>query len=243
MEKLNWTPIIVSCIVVIGVLAAASLLASPDAAEARNINATGNAKRSFEPDQGVVIVKIMRSHDLAEIAKNETAKIINQVLDALTELGIDERDIESTSYNVKQNYMWVNDTKIWTDYTATSIIKVTVKDFDKIGQVIDASVEAGALINSIDFELSQAKLNEYKALVMADAAKDARDKAESVISSLGNSLGEVVSVTFGYVYNPYRYWNYGKVAIDGSPMYTPPTEIQPRDLDVSATLSVVFEIL
>ncbi len=248
MKKTNWEAIIIACIVVMGVFGTASVLVPKSSAEKRIINADGSANQYFEPDQASVSIQITRRSDSAEIATNETATVIDSVLKALSALEIDEKDIETTGYQVYQNYIWVNNTQVWTDYTATCTIKVTVKNFDKVGAIVDKSVEAGALINNIDFEISNEKLNDYKAIVMGKAAQDARNKAEAVVISLGQNIGKVVSVSFDYVYNPYRYWTYGvglenSLDYSGVYKYTPPTEIKPRDLTVSATLSVEFEII
>ncbi len=248
MEKLNWSAICVACIIVFGVFVSTSMFIPEGSAEARIISAQGNAKESFEPDQASVEIKIERRNDSADAAKNETAVIIEIVISTLLKLGIGEDNIETTDYRVYQNYIWVNNTKVWTDYTATCSIKVTTEDFDKVGSVIDKSVEAGALINSIDFQISNEKINDYKTIVMGKAAKDARNKAEAVVCSLGHRIGEVVSVSFDYGYSPYRYWTYGAGLTDSlNPTnefkYSPPTDIKPKDLSVSANLFVEFEIV
>jgi len=248
MEKINWSAIIVAIIVVFGVFASLSIFNPEGSVEAKIISTQGYAKEFFEPDEASVVIKIEQRNDSADIAKNQTAVIIKKVIDALLDLGINEDDIETLSYNVNQNYIWVNNTKVYTDYTSICTIKVITKDFDKIGSIIDKSVESGALINNIDFQISNEKINDYKAIVMGKAALDARNKAESVIGSLGHSVGDVESVSFNYVYNPFRFWTYGtgitdKVFIDDNYKFTPPTEIQPKELSVTAELFVDFQII
>jgi uncharacterized protein YggE len=238
----------VACIVVFGVFISMNSFIQESSAEARYINAQGTAKKYFEPDQVYIIIKIERRNDSAAIAKNLTAIIIQDVLDSLKELGIKDENIETTNYRVFQNYIWVNNTKVWTDFSATCTIKVTTKDFEKAGLITDKSVQAGALINSIDFEISNEKINDYKTIVMGEAAKDARNKAEAVVLSLSHKIGDVVSISFDYGYKPYRYWSYGEgltrthISSDEY-KYSPPTQILPEDLSISATLSVEFEIL
>ena len=248
MEKLNWSAIFVACIVVFVVFVSSSMFIPEGSAEARIISAHGFAKDFFKSDQASIIIKIERRDESADKAKNQTSVIIEIVINAFLELGFVEDDIETLNYRVYQNYIWVNDTKVWTDFTSTCTIKLTTKDFDKIGSIIDKSVEGGALINSIDFQISNEKLNEYKTQVMGKAAIDARNKAEAVIKNLGHKIGDVESVSFDYGYSPYRYWTYGTGLTDSfNPInqyeYSPPTEILPKDLSVSADLFVDFQII
>lgn len=136
------------------------------------------------------------------------------------------------------NYM-----NVFKGYEVIVIMKVTLKNFDKAGQVIDASVNAGALIDRISFELSKGKQNEIKIQVMADAARDAKVKAETVTDALDEELGNVKSVNIdNYAYNPYVYYKYDAVNFAGGES-APPTSILPSDLTISASVSVVFDIL
>jgi uncharacterized protein YggE len=72
---------------------------------------------------------------------------------------------------------------------------VTTEDFSNVGNVIDAAVDAGALVSYINFELSVERSNEYKMLVMTNASLDAKQKAEAIASGLGKTVGRLVSIT------------------------------------------------
>lgn len=257
MGKVNWTSVLVAGIVIIGTLAGMSLAIRPSTVDAGDIlgeheceetgeiTMIGSAEIESEPDLIVIYLKIQaRDKDSAVAAKDKVAEIIDKVLKGLKELGLEDDDIETTGYNIQPEYEWINNRRVFKRYLVTCNMKVTVKDFDKAGNVIDASVDNGALVNSINFELSKEKQEELKTLVMAEAAKDAKGKAEAVISALGQKLGKVKSVNLNYGYQPYLYWSYDAVvSLEGGAKNTPPTTIMPKDLTVSAKLSVVFGIL
>lgn len=81
---------------------------------------------------------------------------------------------------------------------------------------------------------------------MAEAAKDAKRKAETIVTALGEQLGDVKSVDLNdYSYSPYKYWDRNLAMLDGASEkdIAPPTTIMPTDLTVSANVNVVFEIL
>jgi uncharacterized protein YggE len=123
-------------------------------------------------------------------------------------------------------------------------IKLKEKDFDKAGKVIDASVNAGALIDSINFELSREKRDEIKLKLLAEAAKDGKLKAEIIVSALGDELGDVKTINVNdYNYQPHVYYKNSYDVLDrGYAEATPPTTIMPTDLTVSASISLVFEV-
>lgn len=256
MKKLNWTPIIVACIVMVGTLVGMSLVIKPSTVEAGEIieeiehaetgeiTMQGFAQVESEPNQVVINLRIRGiDKDSAAAAKDIVAEIIDKVLKSLKKLGLEDDDIETTSYNIHLEYEWINRKKVFKGYLVTCNIKVTVKDFDKAGSVIDISVDAGALVDSINFELSMEKQEELKTQVMAEAAKDAKEKAEAVVSALGQNLGKAKRVSLDYGYQPYPYWKSGSLAYSNIDGEIPPTTIMPRDLIVSAKISIVFEIL
>jgi len=209
------------------------------------ISVQGIAEQECKPELLCIYLKIITLDPASAVnARDEAARIIDRVIQTLKNLGIAKDDMETVSYNIAPKYEWENSKNVFKGYEVTVSMKVTLKNFDKAGLVIDASVNAGAFIDRISFELSKEKQNEIKMKVMADAARDAKNKAEAIIGALEEELGHVTSVNIdNYGYNPYVYWN--SVSDSAGSMYkvAPPTSILPSDLTISATVNVVFEIL
>jgi uncharacterized protein YggE len=209
------------------------------------MSVTGTAEQECAPNLLCIYIKIVTLHPNSAVsARDEAARIIDRVLKSLKNLGISEDDIETTSYNIQPKYVWENNNNVFKGYEVTVTMKVTLKNFDKAGPVIDASVDAGALIDRISFELSKDKQNEMKIQVLADAARDAKAKAEAVTDALGEELGNVKSVSIdNYGYNPYIYYQKSMDDSIHSAQAAPPTTILPSDLTISASVNVVFDIL
>lgn len=208
------------------------------------ITVTGTAERECEPELLCIYIKIITLDPTSAVsARDEAARIIDRVLKSLKNLGISEDDIETASYDIQPKYEWEGSRNVFKGYEVIVIMKVTLKNFDKAGQIIDASVNAGAFIDRISFELSRDTQNEIKIELMADAARDAKAKAEAVTGALDEELGNVKSVNIdNYGYNPYVYYqkaSYDSVNYESAP----PTSILPSDLTISASVNVVFEIL
>jgi hypothetical protein len=210
------------------------------------VTVPGRSKQECEPDIMSIIIEIIgEDYSSAVVARDEAAFIIDQVLKSLEDIGILKENIETSSYTIESKYEWENSRRVFKGYEAIVIMKITLKDFDNSGQVIDACVEADAFIDEIIFELSNEKINEMKTIVMADAAVDAKIKAEAVVKTLGYELGNVKSVNIeDYSYKPYTYKPY----FSGDNVYYPvsspsQTAILPGDLTISACVNVVFEII
>ena len=209
------------------------------------VTVTGFAQLICEPDLLCIYLKIITINpNSAIIARDEAARIMDRVLKSLKDLGITQDDIETSSYEIEAKYEWENDVKVFKGYEVTVTMKVVLKDFNKAGLVIDTSVNAGVLIDSISFELSKDKQNDLKTLLMVDAARDAKVKAKAVVEALDEDLGNVKSINIeNYVYNPYYYYQRGIIYSMNLDISAPPTVILPSDLIISASVNVVFEIL
>jgi uncharacterized protein YggE len=255
-----------ACIIIVCILASMSLLL-PSVTEAGeplliavkpfkshgSLSVTGTASIECRPNQMTIILRIKAEDpNSVEKAADQVAVMIDKLLDSLQKLGISKDDVETTSYNINQKYKNEYDEKgnfvrsVFDGYEVVNTIKITLKDFDKAGKVIDATAEVGGLVDSVNFELSSEKRNELKIQVMTKAAEDARIKAEAVISALEEEIGNVTSVSLNdYYYQPYNYWNRAELECSGirSDKIIPPTTILPSDLTVSANINVVFDIV
>lgn len=228
MKKHTTSILIAIIIIVVGLLLYSNLK------DTQTVEVIGNSQITVPPDQVLVYLQIQTKANTAEEAKNKNSEITNNVVSSLKTLGLTP---ETENYNIYPEYDYSRN-KI-TGYTATNYIKVKTDDFNIVGKIIDSSVDAGALINYINFELSTEKSNEIKKDALAEASKDAKSKAEAIAQGLDKKLGSLVSISSSdYNYIPYPLFREGSsedakaVAVD----------IQPRNLDVTATVKAVYKI-
>lgn len=234
-KQMNMTAIIVAVIVVAGILLAVYMFKGP---EKQTVSVTGNSEMTVDPDLAVVYMYVETRAASAENASDQNAEIMEAVIAAIKAEGI--TDIETLNYNVYPEYDWINGRQTLKGYVATHALKVSVEDFTSVGEVIDAGINEGALVNSINFELSNEKQNQYKAQAMSQASQDAKNKATALASGLGKQLGDIVSVsTSDYRYMPYPLFESMAGAADVKEVAT---NIQPQSLTVYATVNVVYEL-
>lgn len=231
-------------VVIIILLVAGFLFYNSSNTEATTINVNGQSTIKAEADEVSVYVGIETTEKTSEESKNANAKISDNVLVVLKTAGIPEGDIETSSYYIYPEYDWSNNKQDLVGYRTSNVLKITTKDFDKVGTIVDSSVDAGATtIQSINFELSQDKQNEVKTQAISKATEDAKVKAEATAQGLNARLGKVKTVTIqDYNYYPFPIYASadGGAALDVKEVAR--TAIQPSSLDVSSTVNVVFEI-
>lgn len=217
-------------------------------ADSNTVNVDGISNIKATPDLVSIYFSAETNGSTAKEAKDKNSEMIDAITTALIKQGFEKKDIQTESFNIYEDFIWIKDKQVSKGYKATHQIKIelSTNEASKIGEVIDAGVDAGATLNYINFELSTEKQNEYKALALKQAAEDARIKAESLASGLGKKVGKFVSIsTSNFNYNPWPvYSNRGGVIMDEVAMAKQATtDIQPSDQDINAQVSVVFKLV
>lgn len=163
------------------------------AAEPNIIAVSGMAEQEVAPDMAYIDVGINVRADDAETARTQEAQIASQIRRALLGLAITDNDLQNTSYYLYQEYkVDRNGVRTADKYVLDSSIKVTVKDLDKLSQVIDNVVEAGATnISNITYALSTQNIIQRQ--LLATAVENARDKAAVVANAGSRTLGNMLS--------------------------------------------------
>lgn len=215
-----------------------------DAAEPNTIAVGGMAEQEVAPDMAYVDLGItVRAND-AETARAEEAKIAQQIRRSLLGLAITDNDLQNTGYYMYQEYKVDRDGKRTAgQYVLNSSVKVTVRDLDRLSQVIDNTVKAGVTnIDSVSYALSTQNIVQRQ--LLAAAVENAREKAAVVASAGSRTLGSMLSAdingfTGGTVVaagsNKLRS---AAVMSDGAEA----TELAPGKIKLNARVQVVFAL-
>lgn len=237
---------IVTAIVIVAIVAVAGYLiynAGPV------VSAQGSSTLKVQPDEISVYVTIETRNASAVEAKNANTEISDRVLTELIKLGFDRDEVKFVNYNEYPEYDWSGGSQKFKGYVVSQQLVVKMSDFDKVSEVIDASTDAGALVSSINFELSDKKQSYYKTQALTEAGQDAKAKAEATAAGVGKRLGRLVSVqSENFDYRPWNYYSYGGVmtasADNAEAMKAVSTlaSLGPQDQEVSATISVQYKM-
>lgn len=214
------------------------------AAEPNTIAVSGMAEQEVAPDMAYIDVGINVRADDAETARTQEAQIASQIRRALLGLAITDNDLQNTSYYLYQEYkVDRNGVRTADKYVLDSSIKVTVKDLDKLSQVIDNVVEAGATnISNITYALSTQNIIQRQ--LLARAVENARDKAAVVANAGSRTLGNMLSADINsfdggtiVAYGANKLRSTTNLAEDGVA-----TKLSPGKIKLNARVQVVFSL-
>lgn len=200
----------------------------------------GEGKVTVVPDIAKVTLGIEESgSSLAAVQKSANQKS-KTLTDALKKLGVGEKDIKTTSYNVFPDYNYEVRPQIITGYRVSINYEVTVKDLEKINAVVTLSTQNGAnVVGSISFDVNEETKKEKLDEARQEAVKEAKEKAESLAKAAGVSLGKILNIS--------EFPSFDGIApvalkegVGGEEPLRP--EITPGETEIVVNVSLSFEI-
>jgi uncharacterized protein YggE len=223
--------------------------ASGDEIQINTINVAGTGTVTVSPDKAIVYLGVQTQSADATAAQQENAEKMDGIIAALKDAGIPEDDMETSgysmypmrSYEVLRSYEAEEPTI--TGYVVSNRLMVTVTDVDKVGDIIDTAVNAGANeVQSVSFTLSDDARQDARAQALENAVEAARSDVDTLAGILGvNILGPVeVTTSGGSVVTPYPAPYAAAVKEAGYEMRES-TSILPSDISVTAYVQMVYQ--
>ena len=164
--------------------------------EGNTISVTGSAGIEVKPDMARVTVGVVTTGATSEAARQANAQAMAATQAALAELGVAEEDMKTSDISLRPTYVYSNNYSEGTinGYRMSTDLVVTVRDLEKIGEVLDAAIGAGSnTMDSLDFLVSNQ--DELYNAALADAVELARQKAELLAAAAGKTVGEALTIT------------------------------------------------
>jgi uncharacterized protein YggE len=209
------------------------------------ITVTGSASMTVAPDKATISMGVEKTGASAIKARNAATDSVNRMIRQLRVLGVSDKDIKTSDYYVRANYITVNKKSRISDYTFRYTVNVEVENINDIGKIIDAMYEAGAnSMNSVQFGLKNRELLEMQ--LLSKAVKNAKAKARIVANAGGRVLGVLQNATINDLGGA-TYENRNAVAMymaksaDATPLQGS-TEIMSGDLTVKVRVYAKFAL-
>lgn len=207
----------------------------------RSINVNGVGRVKAEPDIADVNLGVTKQGEDARGAAGEAAAAMEAVIAALLELGIDEKDIQTTSLNLNPMYDWDDNPPNIVGWEASNLVNVTVREIDSVGAVVDAATAAGATnVNGISFRVEDP--TEAEAAARSAAVADAGAKAEQLALDAGVNIIGVINITEvgGQQPQPLYFDGAEEAAFDMAA--GAPTPVLPGEVELSISVLIQYEI-
>ena len=206
----------------------------------RTMNVNGLGATYLTPDIAYIYIGVHNEGATASEAVEANKSQTNAVIAALKKAGVDDKDLRTTHFSIYPSQQYGPDGTITgTVYMVDNTVYVTVRDLDGLGNLLDDAITAGAnSINSIQFDVADKTeaVKEARAL----AVKDAQAQAEELANAAGITLGEIQNISY-YDINPMPLYDMGKGG-GGAMEASAPVSIQPGQLTVSVSVSIVYSI-
>ena len=203
---------------------------------------SGTGEVAAAPDIATLRLGIEAQADTVAQAQAEAAEAMDAVMDALTDNGVDEKDIQTQYFSIDQITRWDDDEIIVIGYRVTNMVTAKIRDIDETGPIIDAVAAAGGdltRINSIGFSIDDATA--YYEEAREEAMANAQAKAEQLAGLAGVELGNPTYISEGTLYYPVDYRDAGMMAPEAEEGYVTP--ISPGELELSLTVQVIYDIV
>lgn len=213
-------------------------IAQANTQERGSIQVTGSAVVTGAPDVAYITLGVETRDTSAEIAAQENATRMTSVFAALKALGLTDKELTTSGYNVYSSNQMQNrgteDEVTVTTYQVQNRINITVTDLSSVGQIIDAAVKAGVnQVQGIRFDIEDKQAMQLEALKNAIAQGMA--KATVMAESAGLTLGGLATINESYSsYAPMV----STMALRADTSAN--TTINPGDVEVSATVNLEF---
>ena len=203
----------------------------------QTVSFTGEGKVKTEPDTAKVDIGLTTEGKDTITVQNENSSKMNAVIKFLKEKGIGEADIKTSNYSLSPKYEYSKGKSSLVGYILNQNLTVTVRNLDKIGEILDGAVSSGA--NRIDsVSLFVDKPEELKNKAREEAVKAAKEKAMLTSKTAGFRLGRLVNFTEGFFGEPPIFF---EALAKGGAAPAPQIEPGTQEIKVSVTLTYLLK--
>lgn len=220
------------------------------------INVSGDGDAYAAPDIATVSFAITQESKNSVDARKTVDAKMKKIHDFLTDSGVIEKDIKTTSYNLYPKYEWEQKQitciaypciqppgrQVLVGYEVSQSVEVKIRNLDDAGKVLGGLTDNGATnLSGLNFLVENE--DGVKAKAREVAIGKAKAKADQLAKDLGVKLVRIVSFNEGVNYPIY----YGRGG--GMEMKTMAAGMAPAPLDVPAgenkytsNVTIVYEI-
>lgn len=183
------------------------------------IAVVGEALRRIPPECAEFLVEITSTGGSAAQSLRDNQARTSQVVQALANLGVKPADLQTISMHASSLYSpmaqgmpqgmpqiaqpgmlpysanpAMQPETQFGSYHVRNVLRITVRDLNRAGEIVDAAARAGATIGpAFSFQASDEAAARRTALEAA--AKDARAKAETIAGATGKQVGDPVAIS------------------------------------------------
>lgn len=216
----------------------------------KTITIKGIGKLSLKPDQVVVSLTLKATDKNYDKAMNTAAKHLEQLRGALVGIGFTKDDLKTTNFNVGTEYESERDKngnykRIFIGYSVTHKLKLEF-DFDsqRLSQTLGA-IAACIAEPELNVQFTVKDKESVNAALLENACVNAKANAGILAKASGVTLGDLISIDYNWgelhLFSPTQY-DMEDACMRLSSAAPTSIEIEPDDIDISDSVTFVWEI-
>ena len=181
----------IACIVMLPAAVAAQ--APAPQRDAPVVVTSGDGVVQAVPDRAWVTVIAESRAPSPREAQQKNADAMKPVQGRLRAAGVAEDAIKTTGYDLQPDWDYSNNRRVLRGYVARNTIEVRIDGVDRVGELLDLVVNAGATsVENVRFDLKDRDRVEREALRLAVA--DARARATAAAAGAGLTVDRIIRI-------------------------------------------------
>ena len=216
-----------------------------DASLRDTITVKGEAEIDIVPDVASLSFGVVTEAKTVEVAQTEGNDDMSTIVAGLKKEGVKENDLKTSNYSIYPRYSYNRETGVRSlaGYEVSQTIGVKVRDFDKVGDIIQLASDAGAnQIGSLNFMIDDEIA--ARAEARGEAIKNAKTKAKTLAKQLGIKLGDIVNFYESSDSQPYYRYDMSVSGMGGDMEESAVApSIEPGTNQISVSVELVYEIV
>lgn len=214
------------------------------------VNGTGDVFAT--PDTGTFSFSVVEEAKTSKEAQDKASTNINTVLAGIRSLGIADKDIKTTAYNLYPKYDYSQPAsctagycppgkQVLTGYEVSQTVTIKIRDTAKAGDVLTKAGSLGAKnISSLEFVTDDP--DALQAEARDKAIQDAKAKAEVLAKSLGVKLVRIVNFSENGGGSPVFYAASAGMLKSADVVSAPTPEIPTGENKITSNVTITYEV-
>ena len=228
--------------------------------EPHEIQVSGEGKAYVKPDIAMISFGAHTEAPKSVDAVSQNNTIMDAVNKAVKSLGVEDKDIQTTLYNLQPVYDYNvqpmmgapagaggevmsypypgGGTTVLRGYTLDQQVQVKIRNFNNINAIVDATTKNAAnTVGSLYFTVDD--MEKIRSEARENAIKQAKEKAGSMFAAAGLSA-KIVNISEGYAYQPV--YGMGRAIMEKAVDAAPAPNIQIGEQEISTTVTLTYKV-
>jgi len=216
----------------------------------RTIRVTGKGQIKVHPDMTRITLSLEGTHPEYGEALRHSSEDTEQLKNVLSTFGFERSDLKTLNFSVDTQYESYKEKGAYKQrfigYRYRHAMKVEFEsDNDRLGKILYALSHCSV---KPEFRLSYTVKDPEVAKneLLGKAVSDARDKAAVLTNAAGVALKDIQSIDYSWGEIDFEVRPMSRVCVTGAPMEMEDSsyamDIEPDDIEVSDTVTVLWEI-